>query len=134
MGGFLVKSVPRLPDFDAYPLRAVLLSVATVCVGISALISLRTVAPRLRTGEARSLVYFDHIARRYPTGRGAFIENYVRLATDEGRFLENVIEQVWANSLVARRKFRRVSYAVTFLGLAMVTSGLAVIVHRAWDL
>lgn len=134
LGGFLVKAIPRIADFKIYPIRAGLLSVAIVCVGISALIVLRTVAPRLRTGEARSLIYFDHVAGRYPTNRGAYVENYVNLATDGARFSENIVEQVWANSLVARRKFRRVAYAVTFLGIAMASSGVAVIVQRVWNL
>jgi len=42
-------------------------------------------------------------------------------------------EQIWANSLVARRKFRRVSYAITSLGLAMAASGFAVLVERLWN-
>jgi hypothetical protein len=134
LGGFLVKAIPRLADFKVYPLRAGLLSLAIVCVGISALIALRTVAPRLRTGEARSLLYFDHVARRYTAARGAFVENYVSLATDHARFAEALVEQLWATSLVARRKFRRVAYAVTFLGIAMASSGLAVIIQRVWNL
>jgi hypothetical protein len=133
LGGFLVRAIPTLPDFETRPIRAALLSLAIVCVGISTLITLRTVAPRLRAGEARSLIYFDHVARRYPTDREGFVDNYLSLARDDSRLCANLAEQVWANSLVARRKFRRVTYAVGFLGVAMVSSGLAVVVQRVWN-
>ena len=132
LGGLLVRAIPQLSDFKIYPARATLLSVAIVCVGASALIALRSVAPRLRTGEARSLIYFEHVARRYASDRAAFVKGFVSLADDETRLVEHIAEQTWANSLVARRKFRRVSYAVLFLGAAMASSGAAIIVNRVW--
>jgi hypothetical protein len=133
LGGFLVRAIPRLDDFQRYTTRAVLLSIAIVSVGVSSSITLRVLAPRLRTGEARSLIYFDHIARRYPKDRNAFIENFLHLADNETDLARRTAEQVWATSLVARRKFRRVSYAIASLGLAMASSGLAVLVERLWN-
>jgi hypothetical protein len=130
LGSFLVGTIPHLKDFRVFPVRAALLSIAITCVGISALIALRCVAPRLHMGEDRSLIYFSHVAQGYSDDRGDFVKSYLSLATNESKLGEIIVEQVWANSLVARRKFRRVAYSVTFLGLAMVSSGLAVIGQR----
>ncbi|WP_428982887.1 Pycsar system effector family protein [Phytohabitans maris] len=52
---------------------------------------------------------------------------------DETGLPRHLADQIWANSLVARRKFRRVSYAIRLLGLAMLSSGTAVVVERLWN-
>jgi len=134
LGGLLVRSIPNVVEFKIHPARATLLSIAILCVGASALITLRTFAPRLRTGEARSLIYFDHVARRYANDRPAFVDSYSSLTSSQERLTRELAEQIWANSHVARRKFRRVSFAVRFLGLAMASSGVAVLVQRLWDI
>ena len=106
------------------------LTIAICAVGTSALITLRVLTPRLRTGEARSLLYFDHVARRYGGDRQAFVARYLRLGEDEQALCEQLVEQLWANSLVARRKFRRVAFGIYALGLAMLAAGAAVVVGR----
>jgi Family of unknown function (DUF5706) len=133
LGAFLVNSVPRLADFHVHSTRAALLTIAIACTGASALITLQTLAPRLRVSEARSLIYFDHIALRYANDSDAFVDTYIELVADENSLLRQVTEQVWANSVIARSKFRRVGYAVRLLGLAMLTSGAAVVVARLWN-
>lgn len=132
LGAFLVNDVPRLEDFKVHTTRAVLIAIAVVCVGLSSLVSLHILAPRLRTGEARSLIYFDHIARRYANDRNGFAENYLGLTKVDTDLARQIADQVWANSIVARRKFRRVSYAIRLLGAAMVSASAAVIVERLW--
>jgi hypothetical protein len=130
LGAFLVHAIPRLSDFRDQPVRALLLSVAICSLGLSALITLRVLAPRLRTGEARSLVYFDHVARRYGKDRQAFVTRYLHVGEDDVALCTQLVEQMWANSLVARRKFRRVALATYALGTAMFAAGAAVIVER----
>lgn len=133
LGGFIVGSIPTVSDFKVHTTRAVLIGVAIVCLGASSLITLRILAPRLRTGEPRSLIYFDHIARRYENDCKTFVTNYLSLVKSDDDLSRQVAEQVWSNSRVARRKFRRVSYAIWSLGGAMISSGLAVIVQRVWN-
>jgi hypothetical protein len=130
LGAFLVNDVPRLEDFKVHTTRAALLAVAIICIGLSSLLSLQILAPRLRTGEARSLIYFDHVARRYASDRNGFADNYLSLTKIDTDLTRQIADQVWATSIVARRKFRRVSYAIRLLGAAMVSAGAAVIVER----
>ena len=94
------------------------------------MIAARVLAPRLRTGEARSLIYFDHVARRYDGDRGSYVDNFMALTADERRFEQHLAEQVWANSKVASGKYRRVAVAIYLLGGAMLSSGAAVLVYR----
>ena len=132
LGGLVVKSIPAHQELFRHPVRTLLLAFAMICVGSSSLIAIRTVAPRLRAGETRSLVYFEHIARRYANDRNAFVDNFLGLGSDDV-LARQAAEQVWANSIVARRKFRRVAYAMWLLAFAMIGSGLAVAVGRLWD-
>ncbi|WP_088998256.1 Pycsar system effector family protein [Micromonospora echinofusca] len=130
LGGLLVKRIPRLADFKDEPVYAGLLVVAILCLGGAALIASRILAPRLRTGEARSLIYFDHVARRYGGDRRGYVDTFTALTADEERFERHLAEQVWANSKVARAKFRRVAVAIYLLGAAMLSSGAAVLAYR----
>jgi hypothetical protein len=130
LGGLLVKQIPAAEDFGNRPAFSLLLAVAIMCDGGAALIATRILAPRLRMGEPRSLLYFDHVARRYANDAKGFVDNFVRLAADEERFARQLAEQLWANSKVARRKYRRVSIAIYLLGGAMLSSGVAVVLER----
>lgn len=129
LGGVLVTAAPTGHDFEAYPVPAVLTVLAIVCVGASALLSLLVLAPRLRAGEPRSLIYFDHIARR---NRDAFVDNYRTLVEREDDLIRQVADQIWANSQVARLKFRRVAVAVWSLGAGMVLAGAAAVAQQLW--
>jgi Family of unknown function (DUF5706) len=133
LGGLMLSSIPTRSKALAHPLNAVLILIALAGIAASSLLTLRVLAPRLRTGEARSLVYFDHIARRYQSERNAFVDNYLSLANDGDGLARQLTEQIWANSLVARRKFRQVSYATRFLGLSMFSCGCAVLIQRVWN-
>ncbi|SCG13989.1 hypothetical protein GA0070610_0181 [Micromonospora echinofusca] len=58
------------------------------------------------------------------------MDTFTALTADEERFERHLAEQVWANSKVARAKFRRVAVAIYLLGAAMLSSGAAVLAYR----
>jgi hypothetical protein len=130
LGGLLAKSAPTPADFRTRPLVAALLATSLICVGFAVLVTLRTLAPRLRTGEPRSLLYFDHVGRRYARSLDKFADNFSQLLDHESDYRRHVIEQIWANSKVARGKFRRVAFATYALGGAMAFTGAALVVER----
>jgi len=133
LGGLLLAAVPDRDDFKVHTTRATLVALAIACVGASSLLSLQILSPRLRTGEPRSLIYFDHIARRYADDRNGFVENYLALTGHGEDLARQVSDQIWSNSRVARHKLRRVSFAIRFLGASMVFGGFAVVVQRVWN-
>ena len=86
--------------------------------------------PRLRATEPpTSLLYFDHIARKYPIDHQVteYVAALKRLVADPDGLLDELGHQVWANARVARRKFRWASWAmVALLGSALAVSVVSV--------
>jgi hypothetical protein len=57
--------------------------------------------PTLRVGEPVSLIYFEHVARKYRKDTGGHAAAVKDLLADEDRYFKDVAAQVWANSVVA---------------------------------
>ncbi|MDP9824062.1 Pycsar system effector family protein [Nocardioides massiliensis] len=106
--------------------------------GIAAVVALW---PRLRATEPpTSLLYFDHIARKYPrNNQGAeYVAALKGLVADPDGLLEQLGQQVWANARVARRKFRWAGWAMVALigsamALSVVSVRLALLSMGIWD-
>lgn len=98
--------------------------------GVSAAFSLITLIPRLNVGEPTSIIYFDHIARKY----GSSLENYQQAAesilSDEKGLRDELLSQVWANSIVARTKFVMTTRSLRSLAVALA---LALLMGFAWS-
>ncbi|WP_406635123.1 Pycsar system effector family protein [Amycolatopsis sp. WGS_07] len=127
LGSVLARSAPGPTAWRQEPWLASLTMLSLTLTVISAFFALRVFAPRLRAGEPRSLMYFDHIARRYPKALD-FKLTFICMLDRDGLMRESIIEQLWANSRVARRKFKQVAYAIWLLGGALATqvaAGLA---------
>jgi hypothetical protein len=107
-------------------------SIALVAVALSSVLSLRALLPRLRVGGRRSesLLYFDHVARRFGRREEAFVAAFAQVAEDPQAMRREVTGQIWANSLVAHRKFRDVVLATWLLGTGLVSCGVALYLER----
>jgi hypothetical protein len=108
----------QLPSEDRSWAKGVLL-VAGVCIALSALLALYTLAPR-RAAAAWSLHYFDHVARRYGDDREAFIDAWTEQAADEDAFKREIIGQIWAANMVAYRKFTQITWSIRILVVGVV--------------
>ena len=130
VGGLLLAR-PASAGHDAAAIRGIVLGIGLVAVALSALFSLRALQPRLRIRRVppTSLLYFDHVARRHPRDAAEYVAAFTQAAADGG-LSQDIIGQVWANSVVARRKFRQVAAATWLLGLALVSGGVAVLLER----
>jgi hypothetical protein len=124
LSGILVRSLPQRVAWQHEPWQVGLTFLSLILAVTSAFVALRVFAPRLRTGEPRSLMYFDHIARRYPRAVD-FKQVFLGMLDRDGQMRESIAEQLWANSHVAHWKFRRVAFAIYLLGGALV-AGLPV--------
>jgi hypothetical protein len=92
---------------------------------VSASLALASLTPRLRVGEPNSLIYFEHVARKYvkdPDGHAAAVKT---LLGDEETFFTQIAGQVWANSTVARRKFLWSSWSLFALGVSVLLAAVA---------
>ena len=119
VGGVLYNLVKDQTEFGC-----VLKVAGAVCgaaVFVAAFLAVCALWPRLRSSDnPTSVLYFDHIARRYPNpGDGdQYVVALSEVLANPVQLLEQLGHQVWANARVARRKFR-------FAGIAMVALILA---------
>jgi hypothetical protein len=131
LGGLLL-SRPASTDGRLATVHTALWGAALVAVTLSALISVAVLLPRLKVRRAgpASLIYFGDIARQFRRRHAEFVAAFRRAASDPQVMREEVAEQIWANSVVARRKFRHVAVATWLIGAALVTGGLSVYLER----
>lgn len=109
----------QLPSAHGSWAKGVLL-VAGVCIVLSALLALYTLAPRRQVTAAWSLHYYDNVAQRYGDDREAFIDAWLEAAADEDAFERAVAGQIWAANMVAYRKFTRITWSIRALVVGVV--------------
>ncbi|MCE7480874.1 DUF5706 domain-containing protein [Microbacterium profundi] len=115
--------------FDTAPGAAVWFGVlAGVAALVAAALSVYALLPTLRVGEPVSLIYFEHVARRYRADTDGHAEAVKELLSDEDRYFKEVAAQVWANSVVARGKFLASTWALTALGVGVFLGGIAALI------
>jgi hypothetical protein len=99
---------------------------------ISAACAVGSLWPRLRARHTPpSLIYFDHIARRYDRAESYVDDLHAALATT-GALTSEVGAQIWANSRITRRKFwwGQASLASLLASIAVLAAALVVDVVR----
>lgn len=95
---------------------------------VAAALALYALIPTLRVGEPVSLIYFEHVARKYRNDSDGHAEAVKDLLTDHDRYFEEVAAQVWANSVVARGKFLASGWALAVLAAGVVLGGAAAVI------
>lgn len=82
--------------------------------------------PTLNVGESTALIYFIHIAQKFETPTS------YRQAIDKGftdeQILSQIADQIWANSKVAWKKYRAVTWALRFLTLTIFITVVSIII------
>ena len=115
--------------FDTAPNAAVWFGMlAGVAALVAAALSVYALLPTLRVGEPVSLIYFEHVARRYRADTDGHAASVKELLSDEDRYFKEVAAQVWANSVVARGKFLASAWALTALGVGVLLGGIAALI------
>lgn len=92
---------------------------------VAAALALYALIPTLRVGEPVSLIYFEHVARKYRKDTDGHAAAVKELLSDRDRLFTEVAAQVWANSVVARGKFLASAWALTVLSFGVVLAGIA---------
>lgn len=115
-------------SFAHPPLVAVIFALACgICSVASASLSLYALIPRLRVGEPSSLMYFEHIGRKYRSDAPGYSLALKEMLASEDRYFDEVSSQIWANSAIARKKHLASGWAIAALGAAIALAGLAAI-------
>lgn len=79
-----------------------------VILGLAALLvaaglALYVIVPRLAVGEPTSLIYYEHVARKYKKDADAHHHDLQELLGDDQALSKQLANQVWANATVARQ-------------------------------
>lgn len=98
---------------------------------LSAAIALWCLIPTLRVGEPVSLIYFEHVARRYKNDTDGHAAAVRDLLSDEDKYFKEVAAQLWANSKVARSKFLASGWALVALGVGVVLGAVSAVITVA---
>lgn len=115
-----------LPD---HPVPGAFLILAAVLLVLSIAFDIVTVLPRLSMpGQLPSLLHFNHIGDTYGGDRAEYTRDLRQLLGDTDRLHEELASQVWANSMVARRKHTFVRRSLLLLSSALGSVVVAAVV------
>ncbi len=115
--------------YQSAPSGAVAFGVASAVAAIvAASLAMYALIPTLRVGEPVSLIYFEHVARRYKGDSDRHAAAVEDLLSDQNKYFREVAAQVWANSVVARGKFLASGWALAVLALGVLFAGVAALI------
>ncbi|MFI2714190.1 Pycsar system effector family protein [Micromonospora sp. NPDC018662] len=124
--GLIALRVQSREAFDRYPVATVLLLLALGLLAASLTATVLAVAPRTSVaGQQRSLLHFGHVGKRFATRESEFVAEFVALLADPDALRREVGGQVWANSIIGRRKYHHLSWGIRFAAGAILVIGLA---------
>jgi hypothetical protein len=92
-----------------------LAALAGALAAVSAVVSAFSLMPRLSVGEPVSLIYFDHVARRFSGDAAGHAKKVDEMLDDPSAVLDELSHQIWANSRVARAKYLSGGIALVLL-------------------
>lgn len=130
LGGILIQAALKDGSSAGSGAAVVLAVLAGGFTLASALGSLWCLLPRLSVGEPVSLIYFNHVARKFKDdakGHQQAIRQLVRTPDD---LLNELATQVWANSTVAHTKYIASGVALLLLGIGGVLTAAAAIATK----
>lgn len=100
-------------------LAAVFLAGSAICAGAA----LRP--RRSRSVAPISLIYFGHVASGAQPSRDAYLKEFGDLMQDSARLVDQIAEQVWAVSHIAKTKYDWVDRALILLLCAVAMLGVS---------
>lgn len=104
------------------------LVIASACFSILAIYcALRCVAPRLRPIKGRSVLYFGDVATTFASANvfEEVLDGYRESPTGLNK---HIVQQIWANSVIAAHKFRLCGFGLWFLAFGMACECLIALV------
>lgn len=101
-------------------LSAVLVVCSVACAGVA-------LRPRRHTGAAVSLIFFGHIADGEESSQDAYLKEFSELVQDPARLVEQIGNQVWASSRIAKVKYDWVDRALVLLFCALFLLGVSAV-------
>jgi hypothetical protein len=125
--GLVVGAMPEPPHTTCAHQQLVwVLPLVILTALVAAGASLWCIAPTLKVGEPQSMIFFAHVAKRYETPE-LYVETARQTWSSEEKASTELGSQIWANSLVASRKYWRITIATAGFAANLLLSVLAVL-------
>jgi hypothetical protein len=131
--GLVVIRVQTDGFFAAHPVTGPALVVAMALLAVSVAWDIAAVMPRqVTTGGPAvagfgSMLHYDQIGRHFEGRPDDYADEFAKLFSDPDLLQREIAGQVWANSVLARRKYRCVRWGLRFLAAALAVSVFAAI-------
>jgi hypothetical protein len=120
--GFTVSNLAALKT--ALCGNTVLTTIAVFAAALSlasVYFSLRCLNPTLNVGEPTSSIYFAHIALRYNSAE-QYSQHIQEYLNDQAKFNSHIASEIWANSMIAWKKYMSVTWRPTSMKAQPVKS------------
>ncbi|WP_265444455.1 Pycsar system effector family protein [Flexivirga meconopsidis] len=91
-------------------------------------LALYVVVPRLKVGEPTSLIYYEHVARKYKKDPDAHHADLMRMLGDPDETGKQLANQIWANATVARQKYLFSSWSLLALAIAVLLLAVGTVI------
>lgn len=81
---------------------------------LSILFAFLCINPRLKNNNAKSIIYFGHIQKKFPTYND-YHSTAEEILSKNNKYTSELAEQVHTNSIIAWNKFSNVTWCIRFL-------------------
>lgn len=132
LGGVLYSLVTG--GDDRSPWFAAAAAVSAVCTVAAGLTAGLVLLPRQRLPDRTapaSLLFYSHIGSEYATRPDVYRDRLGELLRDEEALAAAVADQIWANALVARHKYRWVGRSIGLLLFAVTAVAVTAVLSAA---
>jgi hypothetical protein len=126
--GLIAVRVQTGDFFSDHPSPGAMLLIAMAFLTLSVAFDVGAVMPRLAaTGQEASLLHFEYVGEHFAADQDDYVDQFAKLVQDSDQMQRALGAQVWANCVVARRKYAYVRWSLRFLAGALATTVLAAV-------
>ncbi len=104
-----------------------LLALSLILGALTLLYALKCILPRLKVGEAKSLIFFGHIAQAFSDAK-AYQEMVERHLNEPSGLRDHLVHQIWSNAVVAWDKYKTSTWALRFFAFGLVLNVIELLI------
>jgi hypothetical protein len=130
-GAIFALAIPRLlanrTTITHHFWLMVLLGVSLILAALTLLYALKCIIPRLKVGEAKSLIFFGHIAQAFDDAK-TYRQFVDRQLLEPDGLRDHLAHQIWSNSIVAWAKYKDSTWALRFFAIGLVLNIIELVI------
>lgn len=119
LGGLAANALLDGSTHLSWPARFFVVT-GLIALLVAAALALYVIVPRHKVGEPTSLIYYEHVARKYKNDPDAHHADLMKMLGDRDETGRQLANQIWANATVARQKYLYSSWSLLALAIAVL--------------